>query len=285
MKKLFLLIITVLISTSLYSQEIAMTSAKEAYDYMKKANTFENYELLYIMGIQTGMGTEVELLTGESNFWVFLCKSKDTSDYLGHLFVAYKMDDNWDNMYQTDEQTNYQILPSIPSEEWVNSTIIGEAISNNKEFVQFLEINSSNIQMKQLNLNYSENPIPGAGGPLMQWMAVAYVSLENSAICNYDATTGNPLLCNIPPVVSIVSNKIKNFLFPNPSIGKITLKNDIEDISTVLVYDANGTLVIKLEDVMPSNLSLDLSNQKNGQYTVVILSNDKMTSQKVIIFK
>ncbi len=285
MKKLLLISLFVLFSISLYSQELKLTTAKEGFDYLKKTNILENYELAYVMGIQAGTGSEVDMMTGQSNFWIFLCKSKDTSDHLGHMYITMKMDSTWDYMYQTDEQADYQMLASIPNENWVNSSVIGEAISNNKEFVQFVEINSAHIQVKQFNLIYADNPIPGAGGQLMQWAAVAYVSQENMAICYYDGTKGTPLLCSIPPVVSIVSNKIKNLLYPNPTLGKVTLKNEINENSTVMVYDASGTIVIKLQDVVPSNLTLDLSNMNNGQYTVVILSKDKMTSQKVIMIK
>lgn len=285
MKKLLLISLFALFSINLYSQDLEMTTAKESYEYLKKLDLFKDYELANVMGIQSGTGSEVDLMTGQSIFWMFLCKSKDTSDHLGHMFITMKTDSNLDYMYMTDEQADYQMLPSFPNENWVNSSVIGEAISNNKEFIQFLEINSANIQMKQFNLIYAESPVPDIGGQFLQWGAVAYVSQENMAVCIYDGNNGNPLICNIPPVVSILSKKIKNLLYPNPTLGKITLNNQIDEQSTVMVYDASGTVVMKLQDVVPSNLTLDLSNMNNGQYTVVILSKDKMSSQKVILFK
>lgn len=285
MKKLILFAIILMFSIKIFAQEIEMISARQAYDYLKKENTFEKYELAFVMGIQAGMGAEVDFLTGTANFWVFLCKSKDTSDHLGHMFVPIKMGEAWEIMYQTDGQADFQTLASIPNENWVNSTTIGDNIKNNKQFINFLQVNASNIQMKQLSMMYADHPIPGAGEPLMQWMAVAFVTQDNTALCYYDATNGNPLFCSIPPITSIVSEKFKNFHFPNPSFGKLTLKSDITQKSTVLIYDATGNIAMKLDEVVPSNLNIDLSKLSNGQYTVVILSNDKMTSQKVLLFK
>ncbi len=285
MKKLILFCLVLLTSVSLFAQEVEMITAREAYDYLNKEKTFENYDLAWIMGMEAGVGTQLDFYEGKSTFWAFVCKSKDTTDRLAHIFIPLKMGEVWDKIYQTDDQSDYQMLASLPNPNWVNSSEIGKEIKNNQQFVNYLKMYENEIQAKQMNLMYGESPVPGSGEILMVWSTTAYVADNNIAICFYNGTDGNPLLCNIPPVTSILSNKIKDLLYPNPTIGKITLKNDIQDKSTVLIYDVNGIIVMKLEDVVPSNLNLDLSKLTNGQYTVVILSNDKMTSQKVIIFK
>ena len=284
MKKLLFVVVFV-ISINIYAQEFEMVTAREAYDYIKQAEVFDKYELIYVMGLQTPMGSMVDLLEGKSNLWVFLCKNKNTSDTLGHLLVAMKIEGIWQQFYQLDEQANYQQMPSLPNENWVNSTEIGKAIKNNKEFLNYLETYQNSIQMRQLSLIYDDNPVPGVNEQLIMWMAVAYVEDNNKAICYYNAENAKPIIYSIPPITSIIAENVLNFLYPNPASGKITLKNDIKEKSTVLIYDNNGLVVTKLEDVVPSNLILDVSKLNNGQYTVVILSNEKMTSQKIIIFK
>lgn len=283
---LFLVFLTI-IAYNVFSQdpEIEMVSAKEAYEYLKKENILDNYQLISITGIQTIMGTEVDMLEGKSNLWVFICKSNDTSDHTGHLFIPIKSGESWNYFYQQDLQYDFQQLQPLPDENWVNSTAIGNAIKDNKEFVHFLEVNENSIQMKQLNLNYGDSPLSGTNEKLTMWMAVAYIDQNNLAICYYNAQNANPILCSIPPITSVISSKLIDFLYPNPTTGKITLRNNINEKSTVLIYDNIGNVVSKFENVVPNNLILDVSSLANGEYTISILSNDKMTSQKIIIFK
>jgi len=53
---------------------------------------------------------------------------------------------------------------------------------------------------------------------------------------------------------------------------------------SILLFN-NGNVVMKFDNVVPNSLILDVSKLNNGQYNVAILSNNKMTSQKIIIFK
>lgn len=190
-----------------------------------------------------------------------------------------------DFILQFDESADFQIMEKIPTDKWINSNELAKSIKESKDFLRFAQINESNLQMKQLSLMYAESPVPEASEPLTQWMAVAFVSQTNAAICYYNATNGNPLLCSVPPITSILHDNIISKHFPNPTKGKLTINTEINDKSTIIIYDANGNVVSKLEDTIPNNIILDLHNQQNGLYTVVIYSKDKMTSQKIILIK
>lgn len=76
-------------------------------------------------------------------------------------------------------------------------------------------------------------------------------------------------------------NKTGIQVFPNPSTGKVFIQG-VED-ATIRVYSIAGTVMAEYHNF--DNLSIDLSNLKNGIYFVHITMKDKVISKKINLIK
>ena len=87
--------------------------------------------------------------------------------------------------------------------------------------------------------------------------------------------------------ISEVSNNISdildldNFLYPNPTSGKINIKID-GDMHNICLYNNLGSLVLSNKIINKSVLELDISHFLDGVYYVVIDS-DKTSIRKIIV--
>lgn len=286
MKKILLFLFLALFINTTYSQTIAPFSAKEGYEYLKSQAIFDKFTFVYAMGMQvyTIPESNLDFNTGLSNIWAYLCKSKDTTDQNGHMFIVIKMNNNLNVSYQSDNQTNYQMLPEIPDENWLNSTEISQSIVQSTEFINYLEKNKDRIIFKQLNLQYLQDP-NNSTQFLTQWMASALINEEDMAYCLYDAKTGKNLGCDITSQTNVEINRLIQNVFPNPAYGKITLNTQITDKADIIVYDTDGRSVKQFANVVPNNLVLDLSELKAGNYTIAIMFSNKILTKKVILIK
>jgi len=74
-------------------------------------------------------------------------------------------------------------------------------------------------------------------------------------------------------------------VFPNPSNGIINIESKNDIIECVKVYSVLGELVYSSEKNNIQNMSVDMSDFKNGMYLINITTNNGITDKRVIIAK
>ena len=83
-------------------------------------------------------------------------------------------------------------------------------------------------------------------------------------------------------VVGLEENKLATTVHPNPTRGFITLKSSDADGFTYQVYDLRGQLLLHGQSCH-GETELDLGNFGKGIYFVTVTSNDKCSTQKIIV--
>lgn len=71
--------------------------------------------------------------------------------------------------------------------------------------------------------------------------------------------------------------------YPNPTTGKVEVKNSSEAIQNIFVYDATGTLVVQKLEVKNNTATIDLSDLSNGMYFITVQG--KTTSENLKVIK
>lgn len=73
-------------------------------------------------------------------------------------------------------------------------------------------------------------------------------------------------------------------IFPNPTTGRVTLKNLPADAEQITVTDMQGKIVYQVLTANHDNESLDLSNLQNGIYQISLFTTNGLSShQKIIV--
>lgn len=81
---------------------------------------------------------------------------------------------------------------------------------------------------------------------------------------------------------NIQSQDIEFSIFPNPSNGKFTIKNNLIGNCDIEIFNSFGQEIFQKENVNENNFEIDLSEQANGIYFVRIVNDEKIYSQKII---
>ena len=75
-------------------------------------------------------------------------------------------------------------------------------------------------------------------------------------------------------VVAFKNNAtVSIFVYPNPSGGEVHF-NTLKDVSSIVVYNAGGSVVKQFKNINPTNLTYDLSNLSSGYYSVRLIKNN-----------
>jgi len=78
---------------------------------------------------------------------------------------------------------------------------------------------------------------------------------------------------------NLFSQKI--IIYPNPTTGFIYVKNDMEDIKNIKIFDQTG---IKLQDIdkITKNLTIDLSYYAKGIYFIQVITDKNIYTKKIV---
>lgn len=75
-------------------------------------------------------------------------------------------------------------------------------------------------------------------------------------------------------------------IFPNPSSGKLFIKNDGEEISKVEIFNANGQVILTSNFLTPTNnYEIDLSLQSEGFYFLEMKTSTGVLRRKIVVKK
>jgi hypothetical protein len=73
-------------------------------------------------------------------------------------------------------------------------------------------------------------------------------------------------------------------IFPNPSTGQfILLPNNNAPIERLIIHNATGQLVQDIRPAQSDRLTMDLSDEANGLYTILISQENRQTKMKVMV--
>ncbi|HNM71120.1 MAG TPA: T9SS type A sorting domain-containing protein, partial [Flavobacteriales bacterium] len=72
-------------------------------------------------------------------------------------------------------------------------------------------------------------------------------------------------------------------LVPNPTSGSFSVQGYDQAITRLTIHNATGQLVQDFRPAQTDRLTLDLSNEANGLYTVRILQGDQHTKLQVMV--
>lgn len=82
-------------------------------------------------------------------------------------------------------------------------------------------------------------------------------------------------------VFDINQSESEFHVFPNPSMGLITIETD-SALENIIIYDLNGRVVQQI--INPTNIiNVDLRELLPGIYTIICIADKKVSSQKLII--
>jgi hypothetical protein len=92
-------------------------------------------------------------------------------------------------------------------------------------------------------------------------------------------------ICNIGSSTRIeVTSFLTNISFyPNPTSGSFTIQRSSSEACMIEIYDPQGKVILRRENVTDKTLDLDLSKQAEGIYLLRIQSNDdKMEIRRIV---
>ncbi len=87
-------------------------------------------------------------------------------------------------------------------------------------------------------------------------------------------------------VMSIIYNTAKNeiIIYPNPTNGKIIIKNEELKINKITITDITGKIIyLKTCNHMPQQTEIDLKDKSKGIYFIEIKTNKKTYKEKIIL--
>lgn len=114
---------------------------------------------------------------------------------------------------------------------------------------------------------------------------------QTDRVCVWVKATGdmikaNDSLCNSFTTTVKNATNVSMSIYPNPSLGQVTVKGLSGDKGAITVYDLRGSIV--KEVALPfgiKNADLDLSTYSNGMYLVRILESNTITTKKISIYR
>lgn len=110
---------------------------------------------------------------------------------------------------------------------------------------------------------------------------------NNSNNDNVHSTINKGITIDDEGGAEIVENSIaKKFLvFPNPNKGQFQLNISLEEQEkySIHIHDIRGQLVYDKDNLVQTNLDIDLSTQPKGIYFVNIIQKDKIYTEKIIL--
>lgn len=179
---------------------------------------------------------------------------------------------------QVTEDGTHQLIPQaaaspVRTENWtpLNGALITSCVANGNN--------------NGYNLSYSLNNVPGYATNF-SWNAsgvytFTYVTPTNTTVNNYNGF----VQCNVPLAVKQLSELENNIvIYPNPTRDHLSLKlgNGINerDVKSISIYNLNGDLIIKNENV--SN-KMEISQLAQGAYIVKIQMPTVVITRKLIV--
>lgn len=149
---------------------------------------------------------------------------------------------------------------------------------------------------------YSINLPPTVTNPVL---SQGFVQFKVKPNASYSVGTIIPNAANIyfdynPPIFTGIFNtefvnSLKNsdfdsgdfIIYPNPTNGlvQISLKNNSETITTIMVYDILGKVVKKVASVNSNQINFDVSELSSGIYMVEVTTSNDLTQLKKLILK
>ena len=74
-----------------------------------------------------------------------------------------------------------------------------------------------------------------------------------------------------------------SLIYPNPTEGKLYIKNPSTDKFSYRIYTLNGRLISSRQHITGATTELDLSGLAKGMYIINVRTTDKTESHKIIL--
>ena len=118
----------------------------------------------------------------------------------------------------------------------------------------------------------------GVAGPNVKGLAID--SQNNVWIAT---TTGVSMISAMPSQIIVNHDQLLT-VYPNPSNSKININLNGSHIDLAALFDNQGRLIIKFDNIPSSSLAINVSSISAGVYTLKVSSIAGVDSRKVIIF-
>ena len=83
--------------------------------------------------------------------------------------------------------------------------------------------------------------------------------------------------------VNSVNTELSSLIYPNPTEGKLYIKNPSTDKFSYQIYTINGRLISSRQHITGATTELDLSGLAKGMYLINVRTTDKTESHKIIL--
>lgn len=230
----------------------------------------------------------------------------DTTVCIGSSLVLHSGVDNALSYYWITGQTSESITVTNPGTYAVfvtanngctKSDTINVAMQGEMPSIQGIQVANNSAAMFQFSVidpmniisyewNFGDGSAPSndpAPLHLYQTMGNFIVTLKISSTCGYVLDTA---FANIVGVHELQINKSDLSLFPNPSTGMATLKNNgTFKMKHVEVYNMVGQLVYSSAADSDKQHTIDLNGMSSGIYNIVVLTDKGNFTRKLEILK
>ncbi|MBI3510185.1 MAG: T9SS type A sorting domain-containing protein [Bacteroidetes bacterium] len=85
--------------------------------------------------------------------------------------------------------------------------------------------------------------------------------------------------------MSTMSETKNIFLYPNPSNGIFTIRNNFSETFELQIFNSLGQEILRKENLNENNFEIDLGSEANGIYFMKVMSDENIYSEKIIIEK
>lgn len=192
-----------------------------------------------------------------------------------------QMEVDWVKYYQKKECNNINIISAndFLLDDEVNNAIVGENVNVNCNYIVNNNIQLEIIADKNITLDPGFEAVNGS----------EFNAKINSDVCQYKTINIDTVNLNYTAINNINSfenlNTIK--IFPNPNNGSFILDIGFVDFKnySVIIYDINGSIITKFEEINSSTLKVDISEKKKGIYFLKLINNIELneSTHKLII--
>ncbi len=296
MKRFFLLTILVLMTLS-YLTVAQLTqpyTAKEGEQVTrnKAAETLTNPELFLIATIAGQFeGIPIELdfdeETGEATAWIYMYEGSIDGNDTSLTYVALKTVLGISAL--EINMGEYGTIPFNPETgiddvEWIDSDKMMEAVKNNSNYKDFLDVFPETEFTMGTLLN---EPVQDA----TLWFVVFMNKDSTRLTCMVDAVTSETVCRAMQTDVKVKTETASMNIYPNPvselAVLSIPLEY-IDDSANLKIFDANGNLILErtnLDISSDGQIALGLGDFPQGVYNLLYLTKGKILSTKFVVVK
>jgi hypothetical protein len=191
------------------------------------------------------------------------------------LSVLYNISKNVDGVYYKRLGTQY-----LPSQNIAINVSYGEG---ENEFVTGIYTMYSDIKKDSTTAATSDYSISNDGKITFNTVGTYTFTMTNEAITSnmdYPAKVIATIHVNETSITKVVQDRIK--VYPNPTIGKLTIDNEQILIEQIILYDLQGRKLDIITNINDYTYILDLQQFVSGMYFLEIKTEKGIITKKIV---